>query len=112
MSHRHNSRQRKKLHLAEFREWGFGVEGELTAPLSETARDALLDAFLDQCIEKNDMVVGGGINDTLGFYIVSATPRGSVTEAQRALVQSWLEKRSELKNVKVDPLTDIWNDPN
>ena len=60
MSHRHNSRQRKKLHLAEFREWGFGVEGELTAPLSETQRDGLVDAFLEDCIEKNDMVVGGG----------------------------------------------------
>jgi uncharacterized protein YggL (DUF469 family) len=110
MTHRHNSRQRKKLHLAEFREWGFGVEGELTAALSEAERDGLLDAFLDECIDKHGLVAGGGINDTLGFYIVSATPRGSVTEAQRALVQSWLEKRSEFKNVKVDPLSDIWND--
>jgi len=110
MPHRHNSRQRKKLHLAEFREWGFGVAGELNAPLDETQRDALLNAFVNECIDQNDMVVGGGIAESVGFYIVSATPRGSVTEEQRALVKAWLEKRSELKNIVVEPLSDIWRD--
>jgi len=111
MSHHHNGRQRKKLRLAEFQEWGFGVTAALVAPLSEVERDKLIEAFLDECVDKRDMVLGGGINESLGFYLVSAEARGSLTEEHRATVQAWLEKRSELKNVVVDPLTDVWRSP-
>jgi hypothetical protein len=112
MSKRHNRRQRKKLHLGEFQELGFEVSAELTQELDIDQRGDLLDAFLTECIEANGMLFGGGVNRTLGGFVESIAVRGSATDEQRECVRSWLQGRSELRNVTVGPLVDAWHDFN
>lgn len=83
MAKHRNRRQRKKLRVGEFRELGFSVSAELQAPLSDQQRNALVDAFLEQCIEANGMLFGGGINEALDGYIVAEKNRSSVTDRHR-----------------------------
>jgi uncharacterized protein YggL (DUF469 family) len=109
---RHNRRQRKKLHLGEFRELGFEVSADLTRQLDDTQRDALVDAFLSECIEANGMLFGGGINRGLDGFIVSASARGSATDEQRECVRKWLQGRTEFSAVSVEPLVDAWHGHN
>ncbi len=42
------------------------------------------------------------------YGLVCSVKRGSVTEEQRAAVESWLKGRSELTKVEVSPLLDAW----
>ncbi|CAB3753789.1 YggL family protein [Paraburkholderia humisilvae] len=105
---KHNRRQRKKLHIGEFREIGFQVTADLSRALNEGQRYALIDAFLEQCIEANGMLFGGGINRDMDGYIVADGKRKSATEEQRAYVRQWLEGRAEFTAIRVDPLTDAW----
>ncbi|CAB3766474.1 YggL 50S ribosome-binding family protein [Paraburkholderia solisilvae] len=108
MSMKHNKRQRKKLHIGEFQEMGFHATADLSHPLDEAQRDALIDAFLEQCIEANDMLFGGGINRDLDGYIVADGKRKSATDEQRECVRQWLEGRPDFTAVRVEPLTDAW----
>ena len=109
MAKRHNQRQRKKLHLGEFAELGFEVSADLTRELDERQRDVLIDAFLEECIEANGMLFGGGINKDLGGFIVPDAARGSATEEQRECVREWLLGRPEFSAVTVGPLVDAWH---
>ena len=109
MAKRHNRRQRKKLHIGEFRELGFEVSADLTRQLDDEQRDALLDVFLTEGIEANGMLFGGGINQDLDGYVVASSARGSATEEQRECVRAWLAGRSEFSAVKVGPLVDAWH---
>jgi len=108
MAKRHNQRQRKKLRIGEFQELGFLVSAALRAPISDAERDALLDAFLESCIEANGMLFGGGINQDLDGFIVSSSARSSATEEQREGVRRWLAGRNEFDAVTVGPLVDAW----
>jgi uncharacterized protein YggL (DUF469 family) len=108
MVKRHNHRQRKKLRIGEYQELGFHVMAELFGPLDDAQRDTLIDAFLDECIEANGMLFGGGINRDLDGYIVADGKRKSATDEQRECVRQWLEGRSEFTAVRVEALTDAW----
>lgn len=110
MSKRHNMRQRKKLHLGEFKELGFELSAEVARELSDDERDQILDSFLSECIEANGMLFGGGINRSLGGFIESIAVRGSATEEQRERVREWLQGRSEFRSVTVGPLVDAWHE--
>lgn len=105
---RHNRRQRKKLHLGEFRELGFEVAAELAAPLSPAERAALVEAFIEEAIEANKLSFGGGLNEDLGGFVASERKRTSATEEDRALVGQWLSRQAALVNVKVGELRDAW----
>jgi uncharacterized protein YggL (DUF469 family) len=105
---KHNRRQRKKLRTGEFREMGFQVTAELSRPIDGTERDALIDAFLEHCIEAHGMLFGGGINRNLDGYVVADGKRKSATDEQRERVRRWLEARSEFTAVRVEALTDAW----
>ncbi|MGI4857705.1 MAG: YggL family protein [Janthinobacterium lividum] len=109
MSHRYNRRQRKKLHLAEFQEMGFSIDGVLKPAIDKAQRDLPCDAFIEECIEANGLGAGGGFNDDFSFYVVSNELHGSTTETHRALVGAWLENRSEIASVTVLPLSDAWH---
>jgi hypothetical protein len=74
------------LRLGEFQELGFSVSAELRTPLDDAQRDALVDAFLDECIEANGMLFIGGINDALDGYVTAVRDRSSATDQHREIV--------------------------
>ncbi|WP_150559709.1 YggL family protein [Pandoraea bronchicola] len=108
MTTRHNRRQRKKLHLGEFTELGFKVSAGLVSTLNDGARDQLLDAFIEDCIEPLELSFGGGLGDHFGGYVTSAIRGRSALEEQRDKVCAWLRSRPEFSGVEVGPLTDAW----
>ena len=42
------------------------------------------------------------------FGLVCLSKRGSVNEEQRVKVEAWLKSRSELTELTVSPLIDVW----
>lgn len=97
-------RLRKKLHLAEFQEWGFDVETVLKEPLVGTAEEELLIAFVEEVIEPRNLIYGGGL--TCGY--VCKAGGESATEEDRAAVRDWLQARTEFASVAVQELSDAW----
>lgn len=105
---RYNRRQRKKLRLGEFIEFGFSVQATLRDPADQGAIDALLDDFID-CIEARGLIVGGGIGEALHLFVTSGNAREPLTEAKREYVSDWLAGRAEFSKVEVGSLTDAWH---
>lgn len=105
MSKRHNHRQRKKLHLGEYKELGFNVELQLIEGLTEAQRDALADRFIEEVIEPRGLMYGG----SLSYGFVCLAVRGDTTEDDRAAVQAWLSPRPEIAAVTVSELVDAWH---
>jgi hypothetical protein len=101
-------RLRKKLHKGEFQELGFEVRFRTTDSISDNDFDSLVDAFIDQAIEGNGLMCGGGGKKPEWSVFVTLDRRGSAMEGHRQAVQKWLTARSEVKEVEVGPLVDAW----
>jgi len=104
MSKRHNHRQRKKLHLGEYRELGFNLEINLHDHVDEAGEDKLVEAFVDAVIESRGLIYGG----LLSYGFVCRAVRGDATEEDRELVRTWLTQRPEVESVVVGELVDAW----
>jgi uncharacterized protein YggL (DUF469 family) len=105
---RYNRRQRKKLRRGEFQEFGFFVSA---CPLHDIAyedRYALMNAFIEQAIEENGLLFGGGFNEEFSGYVMVAAPRASATLAHVDIVRAWLSAQHEWKYLRVGPLSDSW----
>jgi uncharacterized protein len=107
MSKDHNRRQRKKLHLGEFQEFGFEASASFAQELEIDRRAALLDAFLE-FIEAHGLLAAVSTNDAFDAYLISGAPHGSTTEADREIVQTWLAGRPDLTGIHVGELSDAW----
>jgi uncharacterized protein YggL (DUF469 family) len=105
MATNRSRRLRKKLCVGEFQELGFELNLSFKEDLNDKAIDAFLDAFLTDAMDSNGLDYVGGDD----YGLVCLAKRGSVTEEQRATVESWLKARSELTNVEVSPLMDAWH---
>lgn len=97
-------RLRKKLCVDEFQELGFELNLDLKDDLSVEEIDSFLDQFILEALQANGLDYVGGED----FGLVCLAERGSVSEEQRAAVESWLKGRSELSKVEVSPLVDAW----
>lgn len=107
--HKYKLRQRKKLHLGEFRELAFVISADVAEPADPKAQEALLDRLVSDAIEANQLLMAGSINDgQLWAFVSSDKRRGSVTEAQREAVAKWLADANAYKNVDVGSLRDAW----
>ncbi|MFJ7313768.1 YggL family protein [Pseudomonas sp. NPDC098747] len=104
MATNRSQRLRKKLCVDEFQELGFELNLDFKKDLSDEAIDAFLNAFLKEAMEANGLGYVGGDD----FGLVCLQKRGSVNEEQRAAVEAWLKTRSELTEVTVSPLLDVW----
>lgn len=104
MAKRHNLRQRKKLHLGEFKELGFNIELVLKEGLGEADEDALIDAFIAEVIEARGLIYGGG----LSYGFVCRDTRGDATDDDRVAVKAWWSSRPEVVSVSVSELVDAW----
>ena len=106
---RGRKRQRKKLHLAEFQEFGFRVRFQFSQEFTEAQLKHLMGDFMVNSIEKGGlMFVGGGTLDRWEGFVVLDASRGSATEEHRQLVTEWLESRPEVTEFEVGPLVDAW----
>ena len=104
MATNRSQRLRKKLCVDEFQELGFELNLDFKEDLADEAIDAFLDAFLKEAMEANGLGYVGGDD----YGLVCLQKRGSVSEEQRAAVEAWLKGRSELTEVTVSPLLDVW----
>jgi len=104
MATNRSQRLRKKLCVDEFQELGFELNLDFKQDLDDQAIDAFLDAFLTEAMEANGLNYVGGED----FGLVCLSKRGSVNEEQRATVEAWLKGRSELTEMSVSPLIDVW----
>jgi uncharacterized protein YggL (DUF469 family) len=104
MATNRSRRLRKKLCVDEFQEVGFELNLDLKDDLSVEEIDTFLDQFILEALEANGLAYVGGED----FGLVCLAERGSVSEEQRAAVESWLKNRSELSKVEVSPLVDAW----
>ena len=102
-------RLRKKLHLREFTQLAFLAKARVNPSLSEAAHDALLDRFILEAIERNDLHCGGGSGPEEWDLIVCANGRRSSSEADRQRVRAWLEGQGDLSSIFIGPLADAWN---
>lgn len=103
---RWNRRQRKKYHAGEFQELGFSFGLRLAQPLEQVQLDAFMDAAIDM-FEANGLEVGGGWSSQSASGFVSAA-QGSVTEAQRTAVLTWLQTWPGIAHAHVGDLQDAW----
>lgn len=106
MAKHRTRRVRKKLRIAEFRQFGFDVSFRLRDALPEDELMRFWDAFILDAIERNGLAFGGG---TDGF--VCAWGRGSVNDSHRGLLRHWLAARPEVVSAQVGPLVDAWHQP-
>src|ERR1700687_5576587 len=90
-------RIRKKRRLGEFAEYGLLVEVSPIASLSSAERDSLLDQFIEDAIEKNNLSCGGGGGPTWEFFVSSNVRRTSVTEPQRRSLEAWLDSNAAIE---------------
>jgi len=107
MSQRHNRRQRKKLHIAEFQELAFNATAQYRNELSDLERGQLIDAFID-FVEANGLLTVASADEGIGAYVISGAPRGTTTDTDRENVRAWLAARPELTDVRVSEFTDAW----
>jgi len=86
-------RLRKKLRVGEFIELGFTARYQVKAGLSSAALDSLLDRFILEAIEANDLHCGGGGGPVEWDFLVCANGRRSATETDCESVRIWLEEQ-------------------
>lgn len=100
-------RLRKKKRIGEFTEYGFEISFRLKSDISVTAWESLIDRFLEEAIEGNGLLFGGGgdFGNWSGFA-VAAESRLSANDLQREAVRRWLEATPEVADVNVSPLHD------
>lgn len=104
MSKQHNHRQRKKLHLGEYKELGFTFAVEFNEELGTGAHDALLEAFISEVIERRNLMCGGSFS----YGFVCRDTRCDASDEDRIAVRDWLAARTEIKAVEVSELADAW----
>ena len=79
-------RLRKKRRLQEFTQLAFLAKAQVNQGLPEMAREALLDRFLLEAIEGNDLSCGGGCGPWEWDLVVCANGRRSASENDRERV--------------------------
>lgn len=101
MTKHRSRRQRKKLHVGEFKEFGIAFK----AQLKDGAREELfVDALLEELIEPKGLEFGGWAN---GGFITKAV-RGSVSAEDRTALIDWLRARTDVASARVSDLVDVW----
>jgi uncharacterized protein YggL (DUF469 family) len=112
MSKSRSKRLRKKLHVGEFREFGFSVSFRLPENLDCEAQDGFFDRFIAEAIEDNGLFFGGGFGggDGEGFVTghLNRQGGGNVTEEHRVFMRNWLAAQSLVTDVQIGELVDAW----
>ena len=102
-------RLRKKLRLREFTQLCFTASYRVKSSFSTDSLDSLLDRFILEAIESNDLSCGGGGGPTDWEFIVCPCGRRSASEGDLQRVRFWLESQEEIDSAFVGHLQDAWN---
>jgi uncharacterized protein YggL (DUF469 family) len=111
MSREVRRRLRKKLRWAEFTEYGFAVQYRVRTGLTRAAVDDLLDRFILEAIEANELSCGGGGGPSEWDFFVCANGRRSATDVHRRRVDEWLRGQKDIAVRRISALHDAWNGP-
>jgi len=104
-----SKRLRKKLHRGEFKELGFSLSFRFSSELTKEERNTLLNDFIQQAIEANGLVFGGGgAGNTWDGFVTLDALRGSTSEVQREKVIEWLDRNPRIMEYRASPLCDAW----
>jgi uncharacterized protein YggL (DUF469 family) len=101
-------RLRKKLHLGEFREYGFELSYELRPDVKDDEADSFLDSFIGE-IESNGLFCGGGGKGSSWGFLVYRDGRGSAREEHKAKLADWLEGQPDLVTYRLGGFVDLWH---
>ena len=102
-----SKRLRKKLYVEEFKVLGFEIDMKFVDSSSDEALDKFFDDFLQQAIEGNDLVFGGGgTKEGFSGFVVPAGRYESATEEHRKLVSEWLGRNELLESHETSGLVD------
>jgi uncharacterized protein len=97
-------RLRKKLHIGEFREWGFQIRARMA---NEIDHQLFSDRFISEAIEANGLLFGGTCWQRVdGFVVFSGS--GSANENHQKVIAAWLKGQPEVIDFDVGPLVDAW----
>ena len=97
-------RQRKKMRIGEFQEFGFEYELKVKAELSPEQEEALMDRFVRELLVPRNLAAAGWVRE--GF--VTAFTRGSASDEDRQATQAWLAAQPEVGEATVSSLKDAW----
>jgi uncharacterized protein YggL (DUF469 family) len=102
-------RLRKKKRIGEFHEFGFKAGFRFSDQLTNSARNNLLNRFIEDAIEKNGLQYGGGGdgNEWNGFVVLNK-PRGSTHERHRQEIENWFINEAEVKEYYLTDMFDAW----
>ena len=91
-------RLRKKLHLAEFRQFGFEVVVLLAGKdVTENAANRFLDEFISEALERNHLSCAGGGGPERWHFVIQPDDRYGGTNADRDGVAYWLARQPEVE---------------
>ena len=97
------------MRRGEFTQLGFTVRCSLQLGVDSRDFDELLDRFILDAVEANDLYCGGGGDPTGLRFFVYGNGRRSATEADREHVEDWLKAQSAVTSVCVGTLEDAWH---
>ena len=104
-----NTRQRKKLRVAEFQELAFELDLVFKSALDDAGYADFIYDFIDFAEERGLLLSAFGgklpIEKTDGLVW---TPQGSTSEEDRSALVEWLLARAEVAEAKAGPLRDGW----
>ncbi|MDO5639942.1 MAG: 50S ribosome-binding protein YggL [Neisseria sp.] len=103
-----NPRQRKKLHLGEFKCLVFGVRGQFqTACQSEAASLQFTDELIDYVERQSMRLYGANSHQDFSFHFETEKPLSeSATAEKRRLLLEWLTARNEIQHLQASGLFD------
>ena len=93
-------RLRKKLHIKEFAEYGIEFEMIVTSPIKEEVFNSMMEQFVENFVERNEFVCGGGWNLKMkkGGFIVEIGRNIEKVSYYLPELKKWFEE----KNIKID----------
>ena len=102
-------RIRKKLHVAEFCEYGVEFNLRITSSISEDEFDALIENFIDDFVEGNGLYCGGGWKlkeKTAGLIVETGRDRKASLEYAVG-IEGWFNSKN-LEYTLTCSLIDLW----
>lgn len=99
-------RLRKKKSLGEFAIFGFDVAFSFRPDLPQQDRNDLIDRFLVEAIEGNNLLFGGGGLENWSGFVVPNGARTSATDDHRNAVERWLASTDGVVDVRIGRLCD------
>lgn len=108
MAVQRSRRLRKKLHIDEFQEIGFGVNWRFAEGTSIDEVDRLVNLFIEEVIVPQGLFFEGS-----GYLawegLVGLQKIGKCTEQHQESVKQWLESH-QMQDVVISEMFDIWWD--